>query len=261
MDITTLSDQALLLGLSSSRIAVAFLMLPLFTSELIPATLRNAIYIAFAILTLALQPSPSHAELMHLNWLVLFAKEAYIGAALGFFFGAFLWAFEAAGQIIDTKIGATSAQVMDPMSGQQTPLTGAFLGRLANFIFMFSGGFLLLIGTLLESYTLWPVLAAKPALLQGGAALFENELGALMRLTLMLAAPALVVLFAIDAILGLINRYAQQLNVYSLSMSIKTWASAAVLMLTLASLAQQLIATLQTRPGLALQTLRTLLGS
>jgi type III secretion protein T len=261
IQLASLSDQVLLLGLSSARFAVAFLMLPLFTGDLIPSSIRNAMYVAFGFFALTLQPPATHVALMNVSWLPLFAKEAFIGGALGFFFGSILWAFEAAGQVIDTKIGATSAQVTDPMSGQQTALTGAYLGRLANFVFMFSGGFLLLMGTMFDSYTLWPVMSTKPVLVKAGMTLFETEFGRLMLLVLLVAAPALVVLYAIDGILGLVNRFAQQLNVFSLSMSIKTWASTAVLMLTMASMTQQLIADIQARPAIVLRFLRALLGA
>ena len=40
-----LGDTALLLGLSSTRVAVAFLLVPLFTAELIPALVRNAMFL------------------------------------------------------------------------------------------------------------------------------------------------------------------------------------------------------------------------
>lgn len=256
--IAKLSDQALLLALSTTRIAVAFLVLPIFTGDLIPATVRNAIYVAFGVLALALQPAATNAQIVQVQWLMLFGKEAFLGAGIGFLFGSVLWAFEAAGALIDTKIGATTAQVTDPLSGQQTPLTGAFLGRLANFVFMFSGGLLLLMGTLLDSYVLWPVLSELPVLKAAGAAAFEAEFGRLMLLALLIAAPSLVVLFAIDGVLGLVNRFAQQLNVFSLSMSIKTWASTAVLMLMMASMVQQLIADVQSRPAIVLRTLRAL---
>lgn len=256
----TLSDQALLLGLCTARIAVAFLLVPLFTGDLIPATVRNAIFLSFGVLALMLQPPLAAGALQHVDWLRLFAKEVFIGGGIGFLFGTVLWAFEAAGQLIDTKVGATTAQVTDPLSGQQTPLTGAFLGRLANFVFMFSGGLLLFAGTLLDSYRLWPVMARLPALHPGGLVVFEHAFGQLMLLALLVAAPALVVLFAIDGVLGLVNRYAPQLNVFALSMSLKTWASTLVLMLTLAAMVERVIVDVQGRPALVLKAMRSLFG-
>jgi len=82
-----------------------------------------------------------------------------------------------------------------------------------------------------------------------------------MLLALLIAAPSLVVLFAIDSVLGLVNRYAQQLNVFSLSMSLKTWASTAVLMVMMASMVDQLILDIQSRPGIVMHLMRSLLGT
>src|SRR5438477_7805953 len=216
-----LGDTALLLGLSATRVAVAFLLIPLFTAELIPALVRNAMFMAVALLSLAMQPSAAPVVLSTWQWITLFAKEAFIGGTLGLFFAGSMWAFEAAGQVIDTKVGSTQAQVSDPLSGHQTSLNGALFARLASFVFMAGGGFMVMIGTMMETYALWPVRSPLPTLAEGGTRLFAGELGRIMLLTLLVAAPALVLLYVVEGVLGLINRFAQQLNVFSLSMSLK----------------------------------------
>ena len=256
----SLSDIALLLGLSATRVAVAFLLVPIFTNELIPSMVRNAMFIAIALLSLMLQPAPAPLVLSTWQWLTLFAKEAFIGGAIGFMTAGVLWAFEAAGALIDTKAGTTQAQVQDPMSGQTTTLTGALLGRLASMVFMAAGGFMVMIGTLLESYTLWPVRAPFPSLVQGGMRLFEMEFGRIMALTLLIAAPALVLMYVIEGVLGLINRFAQQLNVFSLSASLKAVAAIWIVWVQLVTLVQLLQDDLLTRGGVAIQSLRALLG-
>lgn len=255
-----LSSSALLLGLSATRIAVAFLLLPIFSNELVPALVRNAIFLALAVVALVLQPPLDASTLQAVDWMMLFAKEAFVGAAVGLLFGSLLWAFEAAGQVIDMKVGATMAQVIDPLSGHQTSLTGAFLGRLASFVFVFSGGLMLLAGTLVESYTLWPVVSLLPSLEPAGATVFEREFARLMMLTLLIAAPALMVLFVIDGVLGLINRYAQQLNVFALSLSLKAWASTAVVLVMMGTLVQLLLDDLFGRGDVVLRTLHRLFG-
>ena len=256
----SLSDIALLLGLSATRVAVAFLLVPLFTNELIPALVRNAMFIAIALLSLMLQPTPAPMVLTTWQWITLFAKEAFIGGAIGFLFSGVMWAFEAAGQVIDSKVGTTQAQVMDPLSGHQTSLNGALFGRLASFVFMAGGGFMVMIGTLLESYALWPVRAPFPSLVEGGTRLFESEFGRIMLLTLLIAAPALVLLYLVEGVLGLINRFAQQLNVFSLSMSLKAVASIWIIWIQIVTLVQLLQDDLLSRGGIALQSLRALLG-
>lgn len=255
-----LRDVTLLLGLSATRVAVAFLLVPLFTNQLIPALVRNAMFIAIALLSLMLQPAPAPLMLSSWQWLALFAKEAFIGGALGFMIAGIMWAFEAAGSLIDTKAGTSQAQVQDPLSGQSVTLNGALFGRLASFVFMAGGGFMVMVGALLESYAIWPVQTPFPSLLQGGARLFESEFGRIMALTLLVAAPALVLMYVIEGVLGLINRFAQQLNVFSLSQSLKSVAVVWIVWVQLASLVQLLQDDLLSRGAVALQTLRVVLG-
>jgi len=255
-----LSDTALLLGLSSVRVATAFLLVPLFTSDLIPPLVRNAMFLAVALLGLALQPSAAPLALTTWQWVTLYAKEAFIGGALGFFFGGIMWAFEAAGQLIDTKVGTSQAQLSDPLSGAQVTLTAALFGRLASWVFMAGGGFMVMIGTIYESFALWPVRAAAPSLVSDGFRLFEGEFGRIMLLTLLVAGPALVLMYLIEGVLGLINRFAQQLNVFSLSQSLKAVAAVWIIWIQLASLTQLLQEDLLSRGAIALRVLRALLG-
>jgi type III secretion protein T len=66
------------------------------------------------------------------------------------------------------------------------------------------------------------------------------------------------VLYLIEGVLGLVNRYAQQLNVFSLSNSLKVLAANALLMLTLTSFVQLLIDDLDARPAVVLRTLKAM---
>jgi type III secretion protein T len=179
---------------------------------------------------------------------------------IGFFFGTMLWAFEAAGQIIDAKVGATMAQIVDPLSGHQTSLTGEFLARLANFVFMFSGGLLLMVGVVLDSYAVWPIGSLTPVLSLRSLSLFEGEFSRLMVLAVMLATPALAILYLVDGGLGLVNRYAPQLNVFSLGLAIKSWIATAVVLAMLTGLVQLLLNEIGARPSTILQVLRAMSG-
>jgi type III secretion protein SpaR/YscT/HrcT len=257
----SLGDAALLVGLSSTRIAVAFLLLPVFSPDVVPAMVRNAIFMSLGMLALALQPVAHVDGWSTLQWLALFAKEALLGTALGFGLAAFLWAFTAAGQIVDTKVGASNTQLTDPLSGQQASVSGALLGRLAGFMFMVGGGFTLFVGVLIESFRLWPLARMALAPKLGGVVLFELHLSSLMSLAFLMAAPALVVMFAVDLVLGLVNRYAPQLNLISVSASVKGLASTAVWLLMLGTLVQGFGDALKERIGGVLPSLARILGA
>jgi type III secretion protein T len=257
----SLSAYALLLGLSTTRVAVAFLLLPLMSPEVVPATVRNALFVAMALFVLVLQPAPDTSAWSGLDWALTFAKEAFVGGALGFFFGGMLWAFEAAGQVIDSKAGTSLAQVLDPLSGHQTSLTGAYLGRLASWVFMAGGGFLLMLRTLVDSYALWPLDMRWPPLQAKGASLFEAEFGRIMRLMLLVAAPCLALLYVVEGVLGLVNRFAQQLNVFALSLSLKAVLAYWVLWIQVAQLVHLLQDELMRRPQVVVEMLKALVKS
>jgi type III secretion protein T len=249
-------DLALLLGLSVLRVSMAFIVLPIFSPEMIPPTVRNSIFIGLAVICLAMQPGLVPLRLGISEWLALAGKEALIGLAIGFFAGSMLWAMESVGYIIDTKSGASMAQILDPIGGHQSTPLGQFFSRLAVFVFMFSGGLLLLVGSIVESFAIWPVASNWPAFKPGAYEIFEAEFGRLLMIAVMFSAPAILVLFLIDAGLGLINRYAQQINLIALQMPIKMMAALLVTLMMMGLIVDRLVAEFTTRPGLVLQILK-----
>lgn len=238
---TLLGDNIILLSLSAMRISVAFLLLPLFSKDTIPAMVRNSMFLALALLSMLVQSSAPVGEFSTALWITLFAKEALIGAVIGLLFGLFLWAFEAAGVVIDMQIGASFALFFDPVVGNEVTLIGAFISRWAAYMFLASGGLLLMSSVLLESYSIWPLVEPVGSIKAATSRVFEAELSRFMSITLRIAGPIMAVIFVIDLAMGLINRFAPQLNVSFLSMSIKSMASIALLIILLPFLVDILV--------------------
>ena len=245
------SQQALLIGVASMRFAMAFVIVPVFSPTVIPGTVRNSLIVAFGLLTATLPMTFTPAELNAAQWLTLYAREAAAGITIGFFFGTLIWAMGAAGELIDTKIGATVGQLVDPLTGLQESVTANLLSRLAQVLFVAAGGLTLLIGTVLLSFAVWPLGPGGLNLDPAGVVLFEGEFGRLFTLMLIVATPVLTVLYVIDAGMGLLNRFAQQFNVFALSMPIKAVASVFVLLLILPALAALVTADTLDRPAVA----------
>jgi len=240
-----LGDNVLVLSLSALRISVAFSLLPLFNRDGIPPLVRNTMFIALAMVSIVIQPTTSFAQFDTATWINLFLKEAFIGMAIGVFFGLFLWAFEAAGVIIDMQIGASFALYFDPIVGNEVTLIGSFLSRWAGFLFLASGGLLVLTGALIESFALWPLTEPITSFREASLRLFETEFSRFMSLTLRIAGPIIVVVFIIDMCMGLINRYAQQFNVFFLSLSLKSIATIMMMWIMLPFLVEVLLSELR----------------
>lgn len=244
-------DQLLTVGIASTRFAFAFVLVPVFSREVMPGTVRNSIIVTFGLVALAIQPDFAPAKLSAMRWAQMLLKEAAAGGIIGLFFGTVMWALAAAGEIVDTKVGATIGQLVDPLSGTSTSLTGILLGRFAQVIFVSAGGLTLLVGTVMGSYMIWPLgpggLVADMRAIQ----FFEGEFGRLFALAFLFAAPVLTVLYVIDAGLGFLNRFAQSFNVFAMALPIKAAAAVFVTILIAPLLAQAVIAELGSREEIA----------
>lgn len=254
-------DQALMLGAGSARFAFAFILVPVFSPQVMPATVRNSIIIAFALLTLDIARPFNPAALSAADWLSLFAREAVAGVVIGFFFGTVIWAMGAAGEIIDQKVGATIGQLLDPLGQNQDSLTATLLSRFAQVIFVSAGGLLVLVGAVLQSYAVLPLRPGPVSLNFASVALFEGEVGRFFAFAFLIASPVLAVLYLIDAGMGLLNRFAQQFNVFSLSMPIKAVAATLVLLLAVPALAAAVMQELDSRSAIADQALRSVVST
>ncbi len=244
-------DQLLTVAVSSARFAFAFVFVPVFAKEVMPATVRNSIIVTFGMVALAMTPDFNVRELTAAAWALMLVKELVAGVIIGLFFGTILWAMTAAGEIIDNKVGATVAQVTDPLSGAQTSLTGILFGRFAQVIFVSMGGLTLLVGAVMNSYVIWPMGPASLVPNLSSIAQFEGEFGRMFTLAFIFSVPVLTMLFLIDLGMGFLNRFAQQFNVFSLSMPIKAVAATLIIIIILPSMAQMIIADMSSREDVA----------
>jgi type III secretion protein T len=220
-------------ALTLPRIAAAFLVLPLVSGQNMPPLVRNSFFVSLAILIYPLAAAAPTGAIVSGTLPLIILKELFVGVCIGFLFGAPFWAVSAAGNLIDSKVGSNIAVLFDPIQGHETSLTGQLLAQLAAWLFLASGAFTLFLDLVMRSYTLWPVGHMLPPLTLLGQNLAIDQFGSLLTVALMLAAPALLVLSLIDLCLGLINRYAQQLNVFSFALAIKAWVATWIVLLSL----------------------------
>ena len=236
MDIVARINEILFaLALTLPRIGTAFIILPLFTQETVPALIRNAIYIGLALIVLPLTVKAN--EVVHLSWIdwpFILIKEMFIGVSLGFVFSTIFWAATTAGAIIDTQVGSNMAQQMDPVQGHQSSPNGRWLSLFITWLFMASGGFMVFLDLLLGSYRIWPVTIFLPNLPLTDLSMFIGQFSYLMSAALLMAAPVILILSLIDIAFGLVNRFAQQINLLSITMPIKSWVAVFILILNLA---------------------------
>jgi type III secretion protein T len=99
-------------------------------------------------------------------------------------------------------------------------------------LFLVTGGLLSMIGMLYESYQVWPIASMTPSM--ANANLVELALRALndmLGLALKVAAPFLLLMLMLEIGLGLLSRFAPQLNAFFLAMPLKALILSLVMLL------------------------------
>lgn len=205
------------------RLLTAFLVVPFFSDQMITGICRNCIVLVFSLILFpTVTPFLDNHELSIGFILVTVAKEAVIGGLIGFLAGLFFYTLEAVGYLIDQQRGASFASMMDPSTGSQTTPMGSLFTQITIVLFITSGGLILFLSGLYESFRVWPIMTYWPRFDAEFAQFFLARVDDLMALALLLVSPVLIALFLSEFGLGLINRFAPQLNVFFLSMPIKS---------------------------------------
>lgn len=123
------------------------------------------------------------------------------------------------------------ASSVDPLTGSQTSPLGIFLMQVVTVIFMVGGGFFILMQVVYESYQLMPVFSFFPRFEIVGVKYFLEMVDLIVALALVMAAPAMIAMFVAELGLGLVSRFAPQLNVFFMAMPVKS--AVGIMMLTL----------------------------
>ena len=151
----------------------------------------------------------------------LVLKEALIGVVLGLAFALPFWTVEAAGEVLDFYRGASMAYLIDPGGTDEASLLGTLFSLIMMAIFFLIGGFYMVVEGLYHSYAFWPILDLAPSFEASSFTFFLHLLDSIFRLGLVFAGPLLIAMFLGDLALALVNRFAPNLNVFDLSLSIK----------------------------------------
>jgi type III secretion protein T len=220
--------------LCTPRILAAFIVAPFFNTRLITGVTRNAVAFSFALIVFPiLFPSVGERSFSILAFLGIIAKESILGTAFGFLIGFFFWGVEGMGALMDRQRGAAMAEAFDPSTSTQSTPLGIFFMHLSIVIFFTTGGFMIFLSALYESYQIWPVISFLPKPDANYARFFLERVDDFIKMIFLFTAPMLIIMFISELGLGLINRFAPQLNVFFLAMPIKSALGLMVLILYL----------------------------
>lgn len=222
-------------ALTAVRVVAAMELLPALSSSMVTGLGRRAAALAFALVAVptTLSAMPPVEDLTTLYLALIALKETAIGLLIGFFAAVPFWIAENVGNVIDNQRGATMGEVYSPLSGAQVSTTGIFFTQIVSTIFFVGGAILIFLGAIYKSWEFFPLFSTSFSVASTAASTLLSTLDGVMRTTFIIAAPIIILMFLATIGLGFVNRTAPQLNVFFLSMPIKSALGIAMLIVYL----------------------------
>lgn len=237
LDMQEIQASVLALLLGMARLVALLFMLPYYSKQATSALVRVAIALAFTLPALPMLMAQYSQNIAADTLLLgLLFKETLIGFCMGWALALPFWVAEAIGFIISNQYGATVGNTNDALTGNEASPLGVLLLQLYLVLFLMHGGANAVLETFYASYDVWPLAATWPTLDPGFPAHWLKLFDAMMRLSVMLAAPAMIAMLLAEIGLAIVSMFAPQLPVFFLAMPVKAVIALFVLTLYLAAL-------------------------
>jgi len=195
------------------RIGACFMVAPVFGAKTVPRRVRLVIAAALTVLLAPLVKAPVNVNLFSGQSLMITLQQMIIGIALGFAVQIVFDSVVMGGQLLANSMGLSFAINVDPLRGASTPVLGQFYMIIVTLTFLALNGHLILIESLLQSFTLLPI--GTIGLGGDGLWMLVHFGGTLFSGALMIALPGLAAMLIVNFGFGVMSRAAPTLNLFA----------------------------------------------
>ncbi|MFK7818287.1 MAG: flagellar biosynthetic protein FliR [Planctomycetaceae bacterium] len=201
-----------------TRVAAFVVVMPIFKREMVPKSVKLGLIFALTLLWCNNYAVPVKSYNVA-TLTVMAIREGFLGAAIGFVLGLFLFPVQVAGSWISQELGLSMASLADPVTQQNSTVVSQ--------VFMGVGTLLFLVMNL--HHSLFIALGMTFERIEFGAQIDRERFGMIAVDTLAtghetgltIAGPVGVLLFLGSVVLFMLNRASPQLNLFSIGLPLR----------------------------------------
>lgn len=209
--------QLWLLLIAMIRPGAALFAAPVFGAAAVPVQLRIILSLAVGMAAMASVPfALPPGGVASIAGVAMIGGEVLAGLALGFSVQLGYAAAFIGGETIANAMGLGFSSMIDPQSGQSTPVVGQFLSIVSTFMLLAMDGHLLLIRFVIASYrALPPGGGLMPTSVFQSIAAFG---GSMFAAGVTIALPVAFTLVLVQLVMGMLARTAPALNLFAVGL-------------------------------------------
>ncbi|KGE78527.1 flagellar biosynthetic protein FliR [Halomonas salina] len=196
------------------RISGLMLTSPIWGHSNMPRQAKIALAASLTVVMAPVLPAMPSVPLFSWAGLGIVIEQLLVGAAMGLVMRVTLVVVQATGEFIGLKMGLAFATFFDPASGTNMMVLSRFLYMITLLMFLAFNGHLMVLELLASSFQTLPIglgrydPAAFEMLVRYGGTIFSSGM--------LLAMPLIASLMIVSLGLGILNRSAPQLTVFSI---------------------------------------------
>jgi flagellar biosynthetic protein FliR len=201
------------------RIGPLFVLAPLFSSKMIPSTVKGVVAAGLAIGLTGVAMHGQHIPGDPLQVAGLLVVNVLVGLLLAFAVACMFAAIQTAGGLADIVSGFSFGATVDPVNGNQGGTFTELYGLIGLMLFIAIGGDAWVLHGLARTFTLVPLTRGPQlgSLVSGAEIAFSSVFVSAIEV----AAPVMLALLITDVAFGLVSKVVPQLNVFSVAFPLK----------------------------------------
>lgn len=201
------------------RISAFILAAPFFNQRSVPRRVKVGLSFFLSVIVFNMTDYVPLGDNYSIGYAVILIRETLIGISLGFTVNLCLYILDLAGRLIDTEIGFSMVNVLNPVSNIQTSATGSLYTYLVMLIMLVSRMHYFLISAIVDTFEILPIGKTElPANLYVVVLKFVKDYFIIgFRIILPVFASILIV----NVVLGVLAKVAPQMNMFVIGMQLK----------------------------------------
>ncbi len=215
-----LTEKLLSFAMVLTRVSAFFLVVPVFSWETIPMTIKVAATVLLSFFFSLTNPSIMAVEhCSSVQAMLLLGGEATYGLALGAIANIIFSTVKLSGRIVEDQMGFSMAEILDPLTQEQSQPLASLMEMIFVIAFLSANGHHLLLRVIQRSYELFP--AGKIPAMSVLAGNLVEATSMMLTAGLQIAAPILAAMLVLLVALAILSRMVPEMDIFFISFPLR----------------------------------------
>lgn len=217
------------------RVASYTYAAPFLSMRNVPNKVKVGFSLVFSMLLFQALPRETLVYETVLDYAAIVIKEAAIGLSMGLVTNICLNIITFAGRIIDMEIGLSMASMFDPLTRENSSITGTMYNYMLMLLLMMSNLHHYIIQAFADAYTLIPINYADLRLDNVYLVFLQYVVDSVI-LSFRIVLPFFCATLILNVVLGILAKVAPQMNMFAVGIQMKVLVGLLVMFLTVSLL-------------------------